>query len=98
MNQAILKLIDKKIEMCKKQSRDSERHFWWMVALEQLKSEISSLPSDTQWIDVKERLPENNSNVIWLSEWWNYYMDTVKKYHKDCWITHWMNLPLPPKK
>ena len=52
-------LIDEKIEMCKKQAWYSDRHFWWMVALEQLKSELSSLPtcsgdSPHGWIAYKE--------------------------------------------
>ena len=60
MNQAILKIIDDKIYwMYKVVTEDwpqDEYYSEWQQALLDLKNEISSLPSDTQWIDTLQRL------------------------------------------
>lgn len=103
-------LIDEKIEMCEKQAWDSDRHFWWMVALAQLKSQLSSLPTEESgWIAVKDSLPEIWEVVIicsWGSEILIAHYAGMNK--NDIlpdffdinmtlyYTTHWMPLPKPP--
>jgi hypothetical protein len=106
MNQAILKLIDKKIQ----EHKDSTWYAIWDIryrtaidALEWVKNELSSLPSDTQWIDINEEYPEDNTMVlgytdfiVWVNLWW---ATESWEWRWDWWIqyTHWMPLPTPPK-
>lgn len=51
------------------------------------------------WIDVKERLPEDYENVLWCK------VPVVEPYYVGCvldtdfifdYYTHWMPLPQPP--
>lgn len=108
MNQAI-KIIQDKMEKISEQEKIF-RELWdndyadnnamVNIMLEWIINEISSLPSDTQWIDVKERLPETKWRYTVFVEW------TVATlwYTNDYWynallgkqsnVTHWM--PLPP--
>ncbi len=58
MNQAILKILDEMNENNKKSSDYFNDKLAWPVReaiLNEIKSEISSLPSDTQWIDTLQR-------------------------------------------
>lgn len=60
----------------------------------------------TEWISVKDRLPEDNAVVLckcragiyevlmWIGGSW--YHDTNHCYMKG-FVTHWMPLPEPPK-
>ena len=94
MNQAI-NLIDEMIK---------EHRGWnpieysddYIKALKEAKKRISSLPSDTQWIDVKEDPgqaweylifdPEDSRCTDYFIRWkWEYTNPT-----------HWMPLPTPP--
>ena len=79
MNQAILKIIDEMIdknqlyyESVNPRSPmfliDSERYKGKQNVLRELNKEISSLPSDTQWIDTLQRY-----NVS--LDWWEYNHD-----------------------
>lgn len=107
MNQAILNLIDKKIEETIRYwiSTDEAQYFrilWRKLALTELREEISSLPSDTQWIDVKDELPKD-WKIVLINEWWiviHWYNEwgTMYKLPTDklSYCTHWMPLPLPP--
>ena len=70
---------------------------------------ISALREQSQWISVKERLPETYTNVIVLHE--NGHTGIEWRYkHSPCYktanflfdplygeVTHWMPLPEPPK-
>lgn len=64
MNQAILKILDEMNENNKKSSDYFNDKLAWPVReaiLNEIKSEISSLPSDTQWIESLQR---------YVDEWW----------------------------
>lgn len=69
---------------------------------------IEDAPAVQQWISVKDRLPEDNSDVL------AYMQNSIESrifpacYHKGWWedciwntrclsVTHWMPLPEPPK-
>ena len=47
-------------EMIEEYSFDSARKY----ILEKARDKISSPPSDTQWIDVKEKKPKKNTDVL----------------------------------
>ena len=92
MNQAILNLIDKKIEETIRYwiSTDEAQYFrilWRKLALTELREEISSLPSDTQWYTKKEVL----DFAYWYHNWLlNRYRQEVEvefddfiKYHRQ---------------
>lgn len=65
----------------------------------------------TDWIDVKERLPENKTNTIATNgkeTYLVYYHQIPESKRDDAWyipysdlylekVTHWMPLPEPPK-
>ena len=83
---------------------ESQKHYdkWQIDILEEIIPTIES-----QWIDVKERLPDNQSNVLitwlWLHTMWWYTWKTKCWYRVDTYwnsksndITHWMDLPNPP--
>ncbi len=90
MNQAILNLIDDKIYwMYKVVTEDwpqDEYYSEWQQALLDLKNEISSLPSDTQWYTKKEVL----DFAYWYHNWllnrdrWDVEVefDDFIKYHR----------------
>lgn len=62
----------------------------------------------SEWISVKERLPENGQVVLAYSNFWkeetrmctNYYTDgefvTYPAFEKTINVTHWQPLPAPP--
>lgn len=68
MNQAIqiLEKYRSKIESEENRFRKAKNHEWAdnnnavKLLLQKIIDEISSLPSDTQWIDVNKRLPEKS--------------------------------------
>jgi len=76
MNQAILKIIDEMIEV--REWYSYLAYPWWdiekikvrseILTLHELRDKISSLPSDTQWIDTLQRY-----NVS--LDWWEYNND-----------------------
>lgn len=97
MNQAI-NLIDEMIEepTMLTNSIEMAMHNWRIKWLRELKDKLSSLPSDTQWIDVKEDPgqaweylifdPEDSRCTDYFIRWkWEYTNPT-----------HWMPLPTPP--
>lgn len=69
--------------------------------------ELSSLPSDTQWIDMKNWNPKWFCNYIVTNgkssfEAWYSDIDNIFKHIDDSWnckwITHYMEFPNPPKR
>ncbi len=59
-----------------------------------------------QWISVKDRLPEIDTYVIWVTESGFMFIKEIDKDDGAWWkektaysgnITHWMPLPEPPK-
>ena len=89
MNQAILNLIDEMNENNKKSSDYFNDKLAWPVReaiLNEIKSKISSLPSDTQWIDTLQRYT-NYKNGSWgqfKSNDWEYIRyDDLKKLLED---------------
>lgn len=55
-----------------------------------------------EWISIKDRLPEQYTDVIVLYDfgrvgvnWTNKENEFIE--HSDCKVTHWMPLPEPPK-
>lgn len=67
----------------------------------------------SEWISVKDRLPEENRNVLVFSDLWTVVGAQIKeglwvndaggtdlvtsKRGQDSEVTHWMELPAPPK-
>lgn len=66
----------------------------------------------SEWISIKERLPEAESNMVLVclsdkrifigfiyndNEWQISYSDGMKKIYEYSHVTHWMPLPTPPK-
>jgi len=55
-----------------------------------------------KWIDVNERLPEEDGEYLTLAKQFNNSQQVVR-FHRGCWsmwnqeTTHWMPLPEPPK-
>jgi len=55
-----------------------------------------------KWIDVSDRLPEEDGEYLTLSKQFNNSQQVVR-FHRGCWsmwnqeTTHWMPLPEPPK-
>lgn len=90
MNQAILKILDEMIE----ENRDEAYMEWYETTrvqhdyelLTEIKDKISSLPSDTQWIDTLQRYT-NYKNGSWgqfKSNDWEYIRyDDLKKLLED---------------
>lgn len=88
MNQAILKIIE--------DSKKLHSTPMWIMVTEYFEKQLSSLHSDTQWIDVKEDPgqaweylifdPEDSRCTDYFIRWkWEYTNPT-----------HWMPLPTPP--
>lgn len=73
---------------------------WWYIALEEAKSRIQALWDG--WIPVTERLPEEwcylafSDGIMYVTATWN---DSIfwNAWEIVSWVTHWMNLPNPPK-
>lgn len=64
----------------------------------------------TEWISIKDRLPEREKSVLIIDNCLNIYLGFLSKYYNsfDCYCncsegssidtpTHWMLLPEPPK-
>ena len=65
-------------------------------------ADIEELLKEREWISVKDRLPEQYTDVIVLYDigragvnWVNNENEFVE--HAYCKVTHWMPLPEPPK-
>lgn len=63
---------------------------------------IDNIGTVSKWISVKDRLPEQYTDVIVLYDfgrvgvnWTNKENEFIE--HPDCKVTHWMPLPEPPK-
>lgn len=67
-----------------------------------LNKALSRIEKETGWISVGERFPEDNTMILWYTDfivWVNLWWATeCWEWKWDWWIkyTHWMPLPLPP--
>lgn len=72
---------------------------------DKLYQDINSLPQynpEERWIPVTERLPEEwcylafSDGIMYVTATWN---DSIfwNAWEIVSWVTHWMNLPNPPK-
>ena len=112
MNQAI-KILEKyrsKIESEENRFRKEKNYEWAdnnnavKLLLQKIIDEISSLPSDTQWIDVNDKSPDWIVLAIWYQDemliWycWDEYGDWTCEWDNIILekVTHWMPLPIPP--
>lgn len=67
---------------------------------------IENQPTVNQWIDVKDRMPEEDKEVLICSQWgtidvgWHYdtYWATEHNTYEDYEVAAWMPLPEPYKK
>lgn len=67
----------------------------------ELKKEIERLKAEREWISVKDKLPDNNIDVIVRLDWGGVDTDylTSTKYFEFFGnkVTHWILWPEPPK-
>lgn len=106
MKQAILEIIDRKMEQRTpyKEKMPLHKTLWyevchgWYIVLQELREEISKMD---EWIELEEKYPEDNTMVLAC---YDVHIDVAQWYaseHSWRWIwdshipyTHWM--PLPP--
>lgn len=74
-----------------------------MVASQEIKENLSSLPTQNEWIDLEEEYPEDNTPVLATNGDYTDVCDWYASEHSWRWLwdshikyTHWMPLPLPP--
>ena len=107
MNQDILDNLIEEVQQYVEASKRDNTPQWTLVyemqvsILEEAKKRISSLPSDTQWIDVKTRLPYIWEHVLCQRDCWdamhyfNCFWNKEEEIYMDMnHITHF--LPIPP--
>ena len=91
MNQAILNLIDEEIKIYKSFTTPIASAYAevWVMVLEWIRDKISSLPSDTQWIDAIKRVQSLIDIELYDHDWASINTSYLRWLEAALWEIKW---------